>query len=156
MSRSVLVDTNVLIDAAVPGRPHHDAAILFENEVAYGGLDAFVAATSLKDAYFLIKGATDEAFAREYIQCLMQLYVPAAVDAFVCNDAIRSDEPDFEDGIIRSCAELQGVDYIVSRDEKAFRHSVVKRMSPQEYVDAFVELEEVGFESQGGGAGARS
>ncbi len=141
MSRSVIVDTNILIDAAVPDREHHNEAMLFEDEVAYSGMQSYIAATSLKDAYYLIKSATDEVFAREYVQCLMRLYSVAAVDATVCEDAARSNEPDFEDGIIRSCAEGLGVDYIVSRDENAFGHSPIKKMTAQEYLDEFAEHE---------------
>ena len=143
MPRSVLVDTNVLIDAAVPGRTSHAAAIMLEHEVAYGKLEAFVAATSLKDVYYLIRRETDEAFAREYVQCLMRLYATAAVDAAICEQAAFSDEPDFEDGIIRACAESLGVDYIISRDQAAFENSSIKRLSAQEYVEAFTDFEPV-------------
>ena len=143
MPRSILVDTNILIDAAVPGREQHVFASMLEDEAAYGGLKVYVAATSLKDAYFLIKSETDEAFAREYIQCLLRLYSPVAVDAFVCEEAAYSDEPDFEDGIIRACAETARVAYIVSRDEKAFKRSAIKRISAQEYIETIVKHETI-------------
>lgn len=52
-----------------------------------------------------------------------------------------SDEPDFEDGIIRACAEAAGADFIISRDERAFARSPIKRMSAQEYIDLFVPTE---------------
>ena len=141
MPRSVLVDTNILIDAAVPGRPEHMAATMLEEDIAYGGVKAYIAATSLKDAYFLIKNETDAAFAREYIQCLMQLYTLASVDFSICDEAAFSNEPDFEDGIIRACAEAHKVDYIVSRDEKAFKKSPIKRLSAQDYANAYIDHE---------------
>ena len=143
MPRSVFVDTNILVDAAVPGREFHPAALMLEEEVAYGGLQAYIAATSLKDIYYLVKRETDEAFAREYVQCLMRLYATAAVDAAICEQAAFSDEPDFEDGIIRACAESLGVDYIISRDQAAFENSSIKRLSAQEYVEAFTDFEPV-------------
>ena len=147
MPRSVLLDTNILIDAAVPGREQHVFASMLEEEAAYGGLKVYVAATSLKDAYFLIKAETDEAFAREYIQCLLRLYSPAPVDAFVCEQAAYSNEPDFEDGIIRACAESVGADYIISRNLKAFKHSTVKRLNAQEYIETVVKPETVDLSS---------
>lgn len=52
-----------------------------------------------------------------------------------------SDEPDFEDGIIRACAEAAGADFIISRDERAFARSPIKRLSAQEYIDLFVPTE---------------
>ena len=45
-----------------------------------------------------------------------------------------SDEPDFEDGIVRACAERWKADYIISRDEKAYANSHIKRVTAEEYL----------------------
>ena len=51
-----------------------------------------------------------------------------------CSDALDSDEPDFEDGIVRSVAERCGCDFIISRDETAFASSSVRRLSASDYL----------------------
>ena len=52
-----------------------------------------------------------------------------------CDRSLRSDEPDFEDGLIRACAELNGVDFILTRDTGAFRTSPVKALTCAEYLE---------------------
>ena len=73
----------------------------------------------------------------------MDAFGVVAVDESLCRHAIVSDEPDFEDGIVRACAESVGADFIVSRDARAFRTARIRRLSAQEYVDLFCGVEEV-------------
>ena len=73
----------------------------------------------------------------------MDLFEAVPVDEPLCRVALLSDEPDFEDGVIRACAESAPVDFIVSRDEGAFARSSIRRLSAQEYLYLFCEVEEV-------------
>lgn len=56
------------------------------------------------------------------------------VDVALCRQSLASDEPDFEDGLVRACAELVGADYIVSTDRKAFKRSSVPRIESPELI----------------------
>lgn len=47
----------------------------------------------------------------------------------------ESDEPDFEDGLIRACAELNDISFILTRDSAAFRRSRVRAVSAKEYLE---------------------
>lgn len=143
MNKKALLDTNILLDAAMGERPDRAHAIMLLDEIAYGRLEGYIAATSLKDAYFVLCKYADEAIAREFVEAALDLFNVIAVDDAVCRMAARSNEPDFEDGIVRACAEREGVDFIVSRDEGAFLKSSIRRLSAREYVSAFCEVEEV-------------
>ena len=52
------------------------------------------------------------------------------VDAECCGDAVASNEPDFEDAIIRAAAEQAHAEFIVSKDMAAFANSRVRRIVP--------------------------
>ena len=47
-----------------------------------------------------------------------------------------------EDGLIRSCAELNDVDFIISRDKDAFAGSTVRCVTAREYLTKVVEQDE--------------
>ena len=47
---------------------------------------------------------------------------------------MRSGESDFEDGLVRACAELNDVDFILTRDERAFRTSRARTLTCGEYL----------------------
>lgn len=113
------------------------------DEIAYGNLEGFIAATTLKDAYFVLGKYAGESEAREFVLAALDAFSVIGVDDSLCRMAARSNEPDFEDGIIRACAEQEGVDFIISRDEKAFLKSSIKRLSARDYVDLFCEYEEL-------------
>uniref|UniRef100_S0DGL8 PIN domain-containing protein n=1 Tax=termite gut metagenome TaxID=433724 RepID=S0DGL8_9ZZZZ len=59
------------------------------------------------------------------------------VNAACCRHALNGTEPDFEDGIVRAVVEISRVDYLVSRDQRAFTGSLIPHISP---VDALHEL----------------
>ena len=145
MTRRLLIDTNILLDAAMGERPGWEAATLLIDELAFEDVIGYVSALSLKDVYYVLTKYADEHAARSFVLATMDLLTVAGVDGALCRLAALSDEPDFEDGIIRTCAESLPVDFIISRDEKAFAHSPIRRLSAQEYVDLFCVTEEVDF-----------
>ena len=141
--RKALFDTNILLDAAMVERPDHAAALLLLDEMAFGKLDGCIAATSLKDTYFVLTKYFGERNARSYVEATMEAFGLVGVDEAICRHAVASDEPDFEDGIVRACAEAADVDFIISRDSRAFRASPVRRLSAQEYLDLFCNVEDI-------------
>ena len=111
--------------------------------MAFGCAQGSIAALSLKDVYYVLTKYADEAAARQFIGALMELFEIVAVDSAICRRALESDEKDFEDGLVRACAEALPADFIISRDERAFARSSVKRLSAQEYVDLFCDCKEI-------------
>ena len=145
MPKSVLIDTNILLDAAMSERPDHGYAIMLFDEAVYSGLAIYVSATSYKDVYYVLSKYASEPDSRSYIANLLKITKPIAVDAACMQIAITSNEPDFEDGIVRACAERQSVDAIISRDNGAFAHSAIPAYSAKEYVELFCDTVEVAF-----------
>lgn len=143
MSKKVLLDTNILLDAAINERPGWTAAMLLLDEIAEGSTSGYVSVLSLKDVYYVLTKYAGEPAAREYVSAALNAFDLIGIDASICHFATKSNEPDFEDALIRSCAEGACVDYIISRDESAFLKSPIKRLSAQDYVDLFCEVEEI-------------
>jgi len=131
----LLIDTNVMLDAVLSGRPGTDAAREVVNLCSGNGELGMACALSCKDVYYIATKIHGEPWARNAVDKLMGLLVIAPVDAEVLDAAKRSTEPDFEDGIIRACAELNGADFIITRDKAAFAKSKVRAVSAQEYLE---------------------
>lgn len=139
----VLLDTNIILDIALAGRPEHAAALLLLDEIEMKEVEACICATSVKDAYYVLCKQYEERYVRAYLRALVDVVETLSVDAYVCLTALSSDEPDVEDGMVRACAERSAVDFVISRDQAAFRKSPVRRLSASEYVELFVPVEEV-------------
>ena len=140
----ILFDTNALMDTLDPSRPgcHESRELLnlCNGESDYG----MACDLSLKDVYYISRKMYGGDLARNAVRRLMGLLVIAPVDAEICDMALNSDEPDFEDGIIRACAELNGADFIITRDKAAFAHSKVRSVTAAEYLE-IARSNEVGY-----------
>lgn len=134
-SRRLLFDTNVLLDAMVAGRPQSNEAWAVLERCNGGGDLGIVTCASLKDAYYVLSRGGREREARRTVELLRELLVVAPLGVEECELALADGEPDFEDGLIRACAELNGVDFILTRDGGAFRGSRVRAVSCAEYLE---------------------
>lgn len=130
----ILLDTNILLDSVIPNRPQHDEALALLKWCNGSGDYGFAAATSFNDAYHVLCRAYDEAIAREALENLLGLVAVAPVSLEECDRSLKSNEPDFEDGLVRACAELNGADFIITRDEDAFVGSKVKSVTAKEFL----------------------
>ena len=136
-SRRLLFDTNVLLDAMVAGRPQSKEAWAVLDR-CNGGRDMGLATCgSLKDVYYILSRGGKKAEARETVEKLRELLVIAPLGAEECELSLGCGEPDFEDGLVRACAELNDVDVILTRDADAFKRSKVRAMTCAEYLETF-------------------
>lgn len=131
----LLLDTNVLLDIAVPSRPNSHEALLLLGRIDEGTDTGTISAGSLKDFYYVMRKYSNEKTARGFVRLFMAILCVMPIDAGVCTYAIECDEPDFEDGIIRAIAETESVDFIISRDDGAFSRSRIKSLAPASYLE---------------------
>lgn len=131
---SVLLDTNIILDLLSMTRPHHaEAQSFLERALEDNRYRIVLPASSLKDAYYILhRHYSSEEWARDDIRTIRELFTVADLTDSAVGTALVSDEPDFEDGIVRAIAEEQGCKAIVSRDTKAFANSPIPRRLPEE------------------------
>ncbi len=137
----VMVDTCVLIDALAPGRPsHEDARELFSRALASGEKNLLALASSLKDAYYILcRHYRDEPTARKAIAAMANALELIACDADLVKASLRSNEPDFEDGLVRAAAERVSADGVVTRDERGFVGSSCQKLTIRQATELFSE-----------------
>lgn len=118
----VLIDTNVLIDLVSASRPAHGETVsAVRSLLVADDVEGCILSSSLKDVYYVYcRHYGDEAAAREAIRELRRMFVPLNLTTQVIDAALDSDEPNFEDGIVRAAAELAECAYLLTRDAPAF------------------------------------
>lgn len=129
MTTMAFADTNVLLDIMIPEREGCASATALMLRSAQGVIDVAVCAGSLKGAYYIARRDLPEPVRRRWIAQFLDAFCVLPIDERACRDAVNSDEPDFEDGIIRQCAESWQADWILSRDGKAFRNCAIPHIS---------------------------
>ena len=131
----LLLDTNVLLDALEPARPQSQEACRVLELCNGEGDMGFACVLSLKDVYYVMQRFHGETVARQAVDRLAGLVTIAPVSWEECEMSLHGDEPDFEDGLVRACAELNDIDFILTRDSAAFAHSPVRSVTCAEYLE---------------------
>lgn len=137
--RKVFCDTNILLDIFDYERPGHThaAALLWYAAENSGTIRLVSAVSSFKDAYYILARLyQDKGLARESVEAIMgDVVEPVDMLAAYGSEALTSNEPDFEDGIIRACAEHESAFAILTRDTRAFTASFVPAMTPEVFLE---------------------
>jgi predicted nucleic acid-binding protein len=135
-----MLDTNILIDAYDSAREwHSEVKTLVDNSIT-AGHEIYVATLSCKDAYFVLGRICGEPAARRSVQNVFLTMELLPVDSKTTYEGFHSTEPDFEDGIIRACAELNHIDFLVTRDERAFKGIKTQKVTPVQMLAICGEL----------------
>ena len=138
-SKRIFCDTNFLLDVFDPDRTGHgDAlALLWYCAEDPSRAQAIASITSFKDAYYILTRLyKNEQLARSSIEGLMGTFVqPIDMLAEYGAEALICNEPDFEDGLIRICAEHEGATAIITRDTSAFAGCIIPHMTAAEFLD---------------------
>ena len=148
MNHKLFLDTNILLDFCVPGRPEPEGSVCLLTDIEFQAVDAVINSGQLKDMYYILDGSGSEIAARSNVAGALSSLDVIPLTPEICKQALACDEPDFEDGLIRICAEQEGVDYIISRDKEAYRNSKIKRLSAQEYIERSKEWHKIDFSLQ--------
>lgn len=134
---SVLVDTNVWVDIVLKRPDFVEDSLGSVMVCIEEGMRLLVVGTSVKDVfYWAAKSAGADAGYRA-LDLLFSIADIAAVDDPVCNQALTLEKPDYEDGIIAACAQVEQVDAILSRDAAAFNNLAIPKFTPSELIAHF-------------------
>ena len=135
--RRVLLDTNVLLDYLDARRSEHDTARRLVRAILAHGGSPVAPASSYKDVYYVLhRSLGSEGDARALVRGLVECVpiTPLDLRGTDLAPAAASDEPDFEDGLVRQLAERERLVAIVTRDASAFRSSFVPTFDPREFL----------------------
>lgn len=129
----VLVDTNIVLDFLLQREPFfQDAELLFQATDA-GQVIGYVTATTLTDIFYISRKHTRSVEqARQAVSETLTVMVICPIDRAVLESAFNSGLVDFEDAVQIFGAVAQGLDAILTRDNKGFLSSPIPVLSIQE------------------------
>jgi len=132
----LLFDTNVLIDAAVQSRTHHDTATQLLVHAERGNIDGIVTPSSITTCWY-ISTATYGVDPRPLFSYLSTVVDLARMGWAALSDALDApDTADFEDEYIAAVGALAGAEAVVTRNLADFRGGPLTAYSPTEVLDA--------------------
>jgi predicted nucleic acid-binding protein len=132
----VLVDTNIVLDFLLQREPFfRDAELLFQ-AIEAEQIIGYVTATTLTDIFYIARKQTrDMAQARQAVSEILTAMVICPIDRGVLESALDSGFTDFEDAVQIFAAVSQGLDIILTRDQKGFTDSPIPVLSIQKLLE---------------------
>ena len=139
---TVLLDTNVIMDALQERKPFDVSAKKILMSSQNGDFDCLFTANATADIFYLYSKARDVKSAKRVLEFLLENYGVISVTQEDCKNALYLPIDDFEDALVLVCAKKKNADYIVTRDVKMLNSKLsTKVISP----DKFLEQRNDGF-----------
>lgn len=134
---SLLFDANALIYWTHPDSIYHDEISCLIDEAFLNQGSVYALSSSLNEVYYILhRHYMEESEARESLRDIAETFDLVDLTGLFVFESIDSDEPDYEDGLIRVAAEELQVDAIISYDKAAFKSSFVPKMTAQEALES--------------------
>lgn len=132
---TVLFDTNVLIDAAVPTRSYHGAAVRLVAAAERGTIDGLFAPTSVATCWYVAyeREKTDP---RSLFDLLADVMRVAPMGRPVLREALQdANTEDFEDAYLAAAGAAAGASVVVTRNEADFETTSLTPYHPLDLVE---------------------
>jgi predicted nucleic acid-binding protein len=130
----VLIDVNVVLDVLAEREPFVADSQAVLQFVEAGAIEGVLAAHSVTTLHYLLSKHLSKARARKTLEDLLHILRVEAVDEDRVRHALAMNWSDFEDAVQAACAEKAEADFVVTRDKRGFKRSVVRAITPAELV----------------------
>lgn len=116
----VLVDTNIILDVLLDRESFVEEAIHIFELTETGLIEGFIAATTITNIFYILRKLLGRESTLVAIQKLLLSFELCGVNRQVIEWAIDKNLKDFEDGVQAACADISGLDAIVTRNGADF------------------------------------
>ena len=131
----IFLDTNVIIDFLGDRRPFSLTAAEIFNASLLNKVKIFVSAVSYNNIYYILRQSLTHKETIKLLDELSDLIKIVDVTESIIKKSLKSDFKDFEDAIQYNCAlTINKIDFIVTRNGKDFKKSILPVMNPQEAI----------------------
>lgn len=130
-----LIDTCIVIDVLQNREPFCEAGQKIFYICARNQAECYLTAKSVTDIYYLTHKQThSEQQTREILLKLLSLFSVLDTAGTDVQEGLLSQMIDYEDAVIAAAAKRNGIDGIVTRNQKDYVHSTVTVYSPEDFV----------------------
>jgi predicted nucleic acid-binding protein len=128
----VVIDVNIFMDFLFKREGHEKVAEIFKQCIK-GNIKGFSCAHEITTLnYFLSKSNKDKVKIKKAISGIMRSFKVIAINEEILTKALFSEIDDFEDAVIEVSSKENDAEYILTRNTKDFKKSIVKPITPDE------------------------
>jgi len=132
--KSLLLDTNVLLDIALKRQPFYADALSLLDLMDSGRVKGHVTATTVTDIYYVARRHSSHMEAIDFIMDMTSIVGILGVDRETILHALDHEKGDFEDAIQAAAALMHRMDVIITRNTGDFIASDIPAMLPKDFL----------------------
>ena len=134
-SWNLFIDTNVIIDLLADRKPFSNSAYLIFKKAKLQKWKLFTSSNSILTTYYILEKQIGSKLANTAIETILKRLEIQDLTKKEFSLALRSKTEDLEDACQIECAnKIKKVNYIVTRDKKGFRNSMIDVIDPGELI----------------------
>ncbi|AZQ43562.1 type II toxin-antitoxin system VapC family toxin [Nonlabens ponticola] len=127
------VDVNIIIDLFLTRKPFVENAVLIFEAVKKINWTLYTSDNAITTSYFYLKKENGAVAAKKTIATFLRDIEIVPVSRAMLITASTSKINDFEDAVQFECAaSIKGIDGIITRNKKDFKHSTIPVFAPEE------------------------
>ena len=137
----ILLDTNVVLDVLLNRQKWLKSSGAIWRKSDEGVFTTYLGATTFTDIFYIVRRSRDIEIARRSMEVCLNAFTICEVNRGILEVAQAKLGNDFEDNILIACAEMYGLDGIVTRDKKGFKHAKIPVYTPDELLQEITKNE---------------
>ena len=134
----LFLDTNILIDITANRKPFSKWAIKIFKDSKNGKWRLTTSSISILTTYYIIERQIGSTQAKRILKILLSRLDVQDISKIELLTGLATKFKDYEDSVQHECAKLcKDVNYIITRNKKDFKSSIIEVLSPEElYYDS--------------------
>ena len=134
----VLIDTNIVLDWLMSREPFQKNARFIMEKCLFGDLEGYLTVHSLTDLFYILRKDFDVEKRKRLILLLCDNINIIAEDREAVKSALEHENwKDLEDGLQMQGALQEKLDYIVTRNIKDFKSSIILPVLPEQLIELY-------------------
>jgi predicted nucleic acid-binding protein len=131
----IFLDTNIIIDLLADRKPFSNSAYIIFREAKKGNCELYTSSNSILTTFYILERNIGSKHANRAIETVLKRIEIQDITKKELVLALKSKTSDLEDASQIECANrIKRINYIVTRDKKGFRNSIIDVLSPDELV----------------------
>ena len=135
---TVFLDSNIILDILLKNADFYEESKKVLELSDSKTIDFYVSAASITDIFYILnKRLNNKEETKRHLQDLLEIVSVTGIDEACIKNALNSSWKDFEDAVQHESSIQIGADYLVTRNTDDFKSSMVRIISPSEFLKEF-------------------
>lgn len=130
----IFIDSDIILDILAERKPFYDFAAKLFTLIDQGKISAFTSPIVFANLHYILTKFSSKKSATKSLIKMKSIISVLPVDDKIIESALISDFSDFEDAIQYHTAKANNINFIITRNKKDYKKSIISICTAEEYL----------------------